>query len=1682
MGTLQNMSQCPFAQISTVPQPSCPAQAHTVSEDVLREISRGALRNFVLKTDDINGVVHVWQCLLKTFSSASISSLHKTATCNATSSFFDATFLSKNQALREFGMSEPTWIATFEAYLDRYEDSKPKPMRQVLTSLIKALMAQKQATAVHSLHVSIVRLLVPNIILCEPRSRLKASIASLEWLVRKDAFPAVYLIRMIELWLAENTQAWYPLLEKHCIELGIPFNRFKQESTGSDISSRDLRFYTAQIFALAVLNSAQNKSAHPHVGSFFSLLCQKLKQASSDPEVVYFSPLTSRPFWVEPLKYVALNNLDDLDSFSNYMFSPLFKDDRSGSKQFLQRLPLQVLEPGRIPNAATDEFLLLFSVLQVAKETGLVQEDSIYNPPSTKSKEDDVYILHGGFLGAFLVHPDSTVRISALSLLTTTLSTTKPLPSSALQVLQDKLSYLHAEADPHSRDLVLVLIRKLLTRIRGGLSLLRRRVLNEDKPTQGNNANAALALSPEEATHAVNDHLQFLRWYIDFLESELRPSASYQRHISALRGLTLVLQSGLDERIDPALLSRLGNEQTPWSYNLEIFRPSLFRVTADLLTDPFDDVRATSLAVLNLFPNSFLREFSVEGAEETTIFKESSPHTQLVQALSRAEQVASRTSRADHADAVARLYHILFDIADADEADDKTKSWYFHKHSIVQALLSKLEKSVQSTGKAFQLAMRETPLHGYLSSLRYIVESKDFYTLLSSEADQISTWRLIHERIVGLCEAIWIGVSEPLCIDSPEGQYEESTEEMVGPKDLLSCSWRALRESSLLLNAILLNMTYAPQSPSDGLNYQDFARMGKLCFTQLAELRHRGAFSAVSQTFLSCSERCGQSEAPNIVKLPEAWYEDVLRIIDDQAAKLTRRSAGLPALITGIVSSNPSGPLFQRVVHELQSISRTPAPVDVKQPSLKLPQVHALNCLKDIFMNTRLGPSTEPYIMSTLVISVECLGSKIWAIRNCGLMLYRALMSRMCRRNRGGASPGFGGVSGSEPGRRVSFDKYPTLTELLSSLLKGPVAYADQKQPDGGSQGWDLSITTERVFPALALIGEKVPYAEEDNNLRKLVSRQFRSPVWGVREHAARIYASLLRVEDILSAVMELSDRSQSVVGQNEIHGILLCMRYALQRLWASPRGLYHDNFEAALRVIEGVSRALLDRSLPQLVEATLFEILNDATEAGLKCGEEVLVLELFNTLDHNRTIINRLEALVPSTTPDSPPSRSSSLFLRAVALLSITSFFLSCAIPTEGLSEGILGISNTDTDAGSYLLEHLYERLRPREQWCSQRIKLYISIVEGEFPYRVKRQAIDNLSDELEALLDKAPQIPADFDFLTAWARSPKLPEQTPGGKIWDRDMVNVSMRLRGCLLALQLLSVDDFAPSPPFVVEMNKWIQGLRFAAQDETEFDTRFAAALSLKSFFTGLKMSNKRSQLQPLLLSLYLVLYDLVNDDDEEIRDVAAEAASRILSCNVDDPNQAVALLPLAASSNIINFLINSYRASSTLFTTALTRLVGQKVSASNPGFTPVSEILAQLRKESTVLFVEEKQNLFIDDVREAEIWATVLTKLSLPDDSSNTISQFHGWVLDGLSALLETSREEGKDEVFGWTSNVDVLTTGVRAIRGARVLLRGDSFAKFGLDKESLRRVVGELRDNACLAGIHSLWVSELQMV
>lgn len=80
-------------------------------------------------------------------------------------------------------------------------------------------------------------------------------------------------------------------------------------------------------------------------------------------------------------------------------------------------------------------------------------------------------------------------------------------------------------------------------------------------------------------------------------------------------------------------------------------------------------------------------------------------------------------------------------------------------------------------------------------------------------------------------------------------------------------------------------------------------------------------------------------------------------------------------MITGILSAYPSGGFFDDVVLDLQAIADAPIDHETESNEVQLPQVHALNCLKDVFTDSRLSTSTEKHVADSLDLAAGCLNS-----------------------------------------------------------------------------------------------------------------------------------------------------------------------------------------------------------------------------------------------------------------------------------------------------------------------------------------------------------------------------------------------------------------------------------------------------------------------------------------------------------------------------------------------------------------------------------------------------------------------------------------------------------------------------------------------------------------------------------
>lgn len=737
----------------------------------------------------------------------------------------------------------------------------------------------------------------------------------------------------------------------------------------------------------------------------------------------------------------------------------------------------------------------------------------------------DIIILDRRILDRFLIHPSPEVRSFAVSLLITSSSTTKPYSPMAFELLRRHLRSLHADPDAKFRSEILQHEKNMMKRILNTTAVMhkdisRLPIKHSKLDSNGIPANYHVSKGAKQIVNAsetwlresLRAHEEFFLWYLDFLFQELVPTASYQRHIAALKSVVNVLQLGKD---NTSSIVRCVYQDPHW-----------LRVILDLIMDPFDDVRETAVGVLMMFPADAVRSKPNYGETQSS---SSTPLDVLASFCLNAADLASRTSRADHSDGAARSLGLLC----------AWKETFEERLGLLSRSVSDLEEKVSVAEKDLGQAVMTVPVHGTFAAVRCIWEVLSQSTYSPDELQRLAE---IQSRIVGVCTRIWDAVSYVLCDDSPEGHLPEELEEIEGldTKGLLSYSFRATHESSNLMRTIVGNLrshrTDGHLLPTPGV----FKAAGNLAFTQLSTLRHRGAFSSVSLTFTCC---CQNAQHPSIVAavenrfLLETWYQGALSCIQTQRST-TRRSAGIPSLMTGILTSNTNNPSFQEVIRTLQRIAAEPAHVTETDGS-NLPQVHAFNCLKEIFKSSLLSKHAELYLSECLELATSSLKSEVWAIRNCALLLLRSLIDTLfgTTESKSTQETGWDGKT-----LRLSYTKYSALPPILLSLLQ-----SGERAMEPGTL--TQSSAAESVFPALEIIRRAGPPESNRDELYMYITKYLGSRQWHVREIAARTLCSFLVSGDWLAAVQGLLQDSRG--SANKLHGTLLTIKFFLDRVIA---------------------------------------------------------------------------------------------------------------------------------------------------------------------------------------------------------------------------------------------------------------------------------------------------------------------------------------------------------------------------------------------------------------------------------------------------------------------------------------------------------------------------------------------------
>ncbi|KAH7408541.1 putative death-receptor fusion protein-domain-containing protein [Phaeosphaeria sp. MPI-PUGE-AT-0046c] len=1620
------------------------------SEKELRDLARSATKFLpkfaekdpIVGVKELHGVVDP---LLETTDLPDLSPSHRAAASNALCAVIECCQACPSNHVREEILGDSIWLRAFEIYLARSENAKGKSMRQMLLVLTNVI------TRIDSPRAFELRRRAASIfldIICDRQDRLKVKPA-LQGL-------AHFLLRDV-ISVAELVELYKEVLDRSKVT--------------THIASPQTLFRT---FLAWIVHHDTSLSAG-HLVKNFLIQARKLSNY-----MVMMPEYPVAPLWIEPVIQMLHAWPDRMQEFKTHVFSHCLQPNIEEYLRFLSYLhfsdhiqstwmlpeSFQIFEQQNNGLSKSEEFRVLLAAIESGKELNIIcdKDSRIWKKIRV---QEGIIQLPDDIFGPWMSHTDPEVRLAGMFLSVHSTAITRPMTAGIFRSLKQNLVHLQTDTDAYFRRDVNGYLQKLFDRLRASTATL----VKGSSKASGSGAtrlpipnwcsNPGNTISQTGPQDLLYETLSFIVWYIRFLRWEIRSTAAYQRRITALQSLTIVLRSGIDPGVPVSHLSKSAQGQLNWAHGVRIASPNLTRVLMDLILDPFDDIRNSAISVLQLC-------LLAQPPDERDAVLGSIPHL-----LSRAESMQLRTGRADQADGVARAYSLLYSSLSASPRENDTGT-FSTSLEVFLFLKQQLKDTLAYANKNLSDAVNGRPVHGIFAALRYIVDHDDFYDTSSTcTTETFGQWSNAHGEILDNIEIFWNCVQHILCTDAPEGHVPEEIDEesSLDTKEILSYSWRGLKEASVLLRVMI---TKAPIGDDDRalISPALFKKLGQLCFTQLLELRHRGAFSTVSQTFAAFCRRCVSSNIPALRALPEIWYQETFQSMQAKAGAITRRSAGIPALMASILAAEP-GTLFPRAMRELIAEASIEAHSTNIEES-RLPQVHALNCIKEFFTTSRLNVASEAYLGKGLELAAKMLNSNIWPIRNCSLMLFKALIERLLGSSEAQDWKELGRASTS----RFSYDDYPSLVGILSDLLdpEGALKQSIESTPSNNSP-LDLH-GAEGVFPALQILRQARP---PESNLQFIVAsieKLLTSTHWHLRDMAARTVVALRPVHKLREAAFALLSSQHK--SHNLQHGTLLAVKYMLRKALQDPDALANSltDLESVGRLMQELSaftEGWYNDSICPFTRATFLDIISlcgmtilrrSGSKPILYAWEELTLsvsigpqYALKVSIDAGSALLRRSLAqvffidrvILRESAPGQLASQDHQDIGEALMLLALYDYD-TCYAALETLDKVFaLDTSNDLAVPLELVLAHVHKLLSEATD---------VEIVSKAQAVLAKGLTNNTIRSEFFALISEDQCI---FSLST-------LEHQCVFGP--PSNMQN-GLQLLGFFLDFAYISYPHQRAT--VLAAAARYIRLLRTTIVDTNPFDTRFAAVQSLSALSWIWAFDPHSKATGPLLLGLALVLYDLLNDDDDEIRNIAASSAASLFQTQGYKKSEAT--VPLLTSHKLATFLAHTFASSTNLANEAVRRLLCiASTSILISTSATFADVLAEARKEDTSLFATEKQNLYKDDTLDAMVWSRVLLLMPTPLQSS-LLSNLTHYVKAGLAVLTATMAKE-HDDALGWSSKAEVFTLGIRLICVAEVLiLRGEGETR-GIVMRALRDFADACRRNEG----HGLWMERMESV
>ncbi|KAL2083770.1 hypothetical protein ACEWY4_021543 [Coilia grayii] len=872
--------------------------------------------------------------------------------------------------------------------------------------------------------------------------------------------------------------------------------------------------------------------------------------------------------WVRPLLEVLCKaRLNQTTYILDYFLPRLLRcspDSLSHMVQALQKSPPTASGPAGSRGAVG----ALMTCLRAARAQGVLRpaEDGLWGG-----------LVPLPLLRHALLHKHDQVRMDTLGLVCESHRSTETISPQEMDLIHHFLPSNLNSQSPGVRQQTVSLIKKLLCRLKDSAQLLQRRVSQEKDPQQ-----------KQTDQHTLHSYKEFLCWFCETLFGSLVPGVSFSTSLMSLHLLTLVAE-------------HFSFSTGPDGFALgECVSESHADAVLFCLPSNFLDVKQLSSALLRRLP---LRVVQLQDPARLSSLLEAalalSTSTRPFDSVTAAHLLNLLVHQPSLQPALllcAQHQGFLLQAPQQDETQASDEASILEKNTLtlIKFLLECLKAEVTQAEQSLLQAAAACPLYGRAHCITAALQQLNTGSLVLA-----CQWRALVSELIGVCYRMSDIVSPVVQSASPEGlipmdtdsveasaglqrilqeiqprdtndffnnsrQLDTHTEETHTPEGpiqeetkggcgevyrvtaqmVLVCCWRSMKEVSMLLGELCQSLPLHTHTHHGLITEEQVEGVGQYFREQLLQSRHRGAFELAYVGFVHLKDMLCRSGSKTLQQLPAHWLKEVLGEVhsSDPSSKLcaTRRSAGIPFYIQALLSSEPKSSSCSLLKMTMKELTALAMPTKgATTDSSTVPQVHALNILRALYRDTRLGENIVPFVAEGLQAAVLGFTSPIWAVRNSSTLLFSTLITRI-----------FGVKKGKDEHSKKNrmtgrefFTRFPALYPFLLSQLEEAASSVDS---DSGQVKLHPSL-----FLLLLVLGRLYP-SPMDGSASPLGLAAFMpfiircgcSAVYRTREMAARALVPFVLLTQIPLTVQNLLEqlplKPSTRTQQNHIHGTLL--------------------------------------------------------------------------------------------------------------------------------------------------------------------------------------------------------------------------------------------------------------------------------------------------------------------------------------------------------------------------------------------------------------------------------------------------------------------------------------------------------------------------------------------------------------